>query len=175
VCFDSTHLNTGQRLIKLSGETDLTAPQYERYNSQRASTYRTVVDDIASYPGWQVVDSEIKDKVIGAATTYAKETALEANSGSQYEVDTKWVRWAAGGGSYQVSEADAIFFKVLYDSVPGEEKNGKTVSGSKKKNVLAAAEEYMPHLSDTALEYLAAFFWTPNDKELKRHRKNGWK
>jgi len=157
------------------GEEDLSAAQYERYNSQRASTYRTVVDEISSYPGWSEVDGEIKDKVSNAATTYAKETALAANSSGRYEAETKWIYWANGGESYQVNEAEAIFFKVLYDSIPGDEKNGKTVSGSKKKNVLAAAEEYMPYLSDTALEYLAAFYWTPGDSDLKQRKENGWK
>lgn len=156
-------------------EEDLSATQYERYNSQRASIYRSVVDEISGYSGWNEIDGETKDKAISAATTYAKETALAANSNGRYEVETKWVYWATGGKSYQVDEADAIFFKVLYDSIPGDEKNGKTVSGSKKKNVLSAAEEYMPHLSDTALEYLSAFYWTPNDRGLKQLKENGWK
>ena len=153
----------------------MSATQYERYNSQRASIYRSVVDEISGYSGWNEIDGETKDKAISAATTYAKETALAANSNGRYEVETKWVYWATGGESYQVDEADAIFFKVLYDSIPGDEKNGKTVSGSKKKNVLSAAEEYMPHLSDTALEYLSAFYWTPNDRGLKQLKENGWK
>lgn len=157
------------------GEEDLSATQYERYNGQRVSSYRAVVDEISSYPGWNEVDGEIKDKVTNAATTYAKETALAANSGGWYEVETKWVYWATSGESYQVNEAEAIFFKVLYDSIPGDEKDGKTVSGSKKKNVLAAAEEYIPYLSNTALEYLAAFYWTPSDSELKQRKENDWK
>jgi len=156
-------------------EEDLSNAQYARYDSEKAKTYRSVVDEISGYSGWAGMDGAIKDAVSAAADTYAKETALANNSGGKYTEDTKWVRWASGGGAWRVSPAEATFFHVLYEETPGDKNSkGDTVNGSKKKNVLAAAEEFMPHLTKTELEYLEALYWTPTDKDLKERKENGW-
>ena len=102
----------------------------------------------------------MKDKAITAADTLTEKLALEAVSAGAYTADTKWMQWASGGAEAGVSEAEAILFKTAYDMTSGDtDGEGKTISGSKKENVLEAALEMMPWLTDEELEYLTGNFW----------------
>ena len=111
-----------------------------------------------------------------SAYRLAGETALAAQSGGSYEMDTKWMRWAAGGADYGVDEMEAILFKTASDLLEGDkDENGNTISGSKKENVLDAVETMMPWLNDGELEYLMANYWTPEDKDLKERKENDFR
>lgn len=139
---------------------DLSPSEYQRFNSQRAASYREVVNELEGFPTFGSLDGEVKDKAISAADTLTEKLALEAASGGAYTADTKWMLWASGGENAGVSEAEAILFKVAYDMTSGDvDEDGKTISGSKKENVLETATEMMPWLTDEELEYLMGNFW----------------
>lgn len=138
----------------------LDAASYQRYATQRAASYREMADTLEGYDTFAGLDDEVKDKVLEAAYTLADKTALAANSGGQYEADTKWMAWATGGAEHGVDETEALLFKAAYDMTEGDkDENGKTISGSKKENVLEAAAEMMPWLTDEELDYLKSNYW----------------
>ena len=138
----------------------LDAASYQRYATQRAANYREMADTLEGYDTFAGLDDEVKDKVLEAAYTLADKTALAANSGGQYEADTKWMLWATGGAEHGVDETEALLFKAAFDMTEGDkDENGKTVSGSKKGNVLEAAAEMMPWLTDEELDYLKSNYW----------------
>lgn len=139
---------------------DLDPEEYQRFNTQRAESYREVVNDLEGFSTFKGLDGETKDKALAAADTLTEKLALEAASGGAYTVDTKWMLWASGGESAGVSEAEAILFKAAYDMTSGDvDEHGKTISGSRKENVLEAAEDMMPWLTDQELAYLMSNFW----------------
>lgn len=138
----------------------LDAASYQRYATQRAANYREMADTLEGYDTFARLDDEVKDKVLEAAYTLADKTALAANSGGQYEADTKWMLWATGGAEHGVDETEALLFKAAYDMTEGDkDENGKTVSGSKKENVLEAAAAMMPWLTAEELDYLKSNYW----------------
>lgn len=133
---------------------------YQRYATQRAGSYREITDTLERFETFRGLDNETKNKALDAAYTLAEKTALADNSGGQYEADTKWMIWATGGEAHGVDEAEAILFKVAYDMTEGDkDESGKTVSGSKKENVLEAAAEMMPWLTGEELDYLKSNYW----------------
>ena len=140
--------------------SDLSPAEYQRFNAQRAASYRAVMNELEGFPTFGSLDGNMKDKAITAADTLTEKLALEAVSAGAYTADTKWMQWASGGAEAGVSEAEAILFKTAYDMTSGDtDGEGKTISGSKKENVLEAALEMMPWLTDEELEYLMGNFW----------------
>ena len=70
---------------------DLDASAYSKYESQRSDTYSATEKAATSSGAFSRLSGEGKDKALGYADTYAKETALAANSGGKYQITTKWV------------------------------------------------------------------------------------
>ena len=70
---------------------DLDASAYSKYESQRSDTYSAVEKAATSSGAFSALSGEGKDKALTYADTYAKETALVANSGGKYQITTKWV------------------------------------------------------------------------------------
>lgn len=139
---------------------DLSPADYQRFNARRAESYRQVVNELEGFSTFKGLDGEAKDKALAAADTLTEKLALEAASDGEYTVDTKWMLWASGGEESGVSEAEAILFKVAYDMTSGDVgEDGKTISGSKKENVLEAATDMMPWLTDEEIAYLASNYW----------------
>ena len=134
---------------------------YQRYATQRAGSYREVADALEGFDTFRGLDNETKNKALDAAYNLAEEMALADNSGGRYEADTKWMLWATGGDAHGVDEAEAILFKVAYDMTSGDvdPDTGKTISGSKKENVLEAAAAMMPWLTAEELDYLKSNYW----------------
>lgn len=75
---------------KFSAE-DLDASAYSKYESQRSGTYSAAEKAATSSGAFSALSGEGKDKALTYAYTYAKETALAANSGGKYQITTKWV------------------------------------------------------------------------------------
>lgn len=119
-----------------------------------------MVNDLEGFPTFGELDGEVKDRALSTADSLTEKLALEAASDGAFTVDTKWMLWAAGGEDAGVSEAEAILFKAAYDMTSGDvDEDGKTISGSKKENVLEAAADMMPWLSDEELAYLMSNYW----------------
>lgn len=70
---------------------DLDASAYSKYESQRSDTYSAAEKAATSSVAFSALSGDGKDKVLTYADTYAKETALAANSGGKYRITTKWV------------------------------------------------------------------------------------
>lgn len=70
---------------------DLDASAYSKYESQRSGTYSAAERAATSSGAFSALSGEGKDKALTYADTYAKETALAANSGGKYQITTKWV------------------------------------------------------------------------------------
>lgn len=70
---------------------DLDASAYSKYESQRSDTYSAAEKATTSSGAFSALSGEGKDKALTYADTYAKETALAANSGGKYQIATKWV------------------------------------------------------------------------------------
>lgn len=70
---------------------DLDASAYSKYESQRSDTYSAAEKAATSSGAFSRLSGDGKDKALGYADTYAKETALAANSGGKYQITTKWV------------------------------------------------------------------------------------
>lgn len=70
---------------------DLDASAYSKYESQRSGTYSAAEKAATLSGAFSRLSGEGKDKALGYADTYAKETALAANSGGKYQITTKWV------------------------------------------------------------------------------------
>ncbi len=70
---------------------DLDASAYSKYESQRSGTYSAAEKAATSSGAFSALSGEGKDKALTYADTYAKETALAANSGGKYQITTKWV------------------------------------------------------------------------------------
>ena len=70
---------------------DLDASAYSKYESKRSDTYSAAEKAATSSGAFSRLSGEGKDKALTYADTYAKETALAANSGGKYQITTKWV------------------------------------------------------------------------------------
>ena len=141
-------------------EEDLNPEAYRQYAEKRADTYREIVDVWDDNAQFQSLDEEMQNKAWSSAYALAKETALADASDGAYTITTKWMEWAVGGSASGVDEAEAVLFKVAYDMTEGDkDKDGKTVPGSKKENVLEVVDDWMPWLTDRELEYLKSGFW----------------
>ena len=70
---------------------DLDASAYSKYESQRSDTYSAAEKAATSSGAFSRLSGEGKNKALTYADTYAKETALAANSGGKYQITTKWV------------------------------------------------------------------------------------
>lgn len=150
---------------------------YQRYAAQRADSYRDIADAMERFDTFRGLDNETKNKALDAAYTLAKDLALRDHSGGQFtdaDLD-RWERWATQGGDYGVDETEAILFKTAYDMAESDkDRNGKTISGSRKENTLEAAARLMPWLTGGELDYLMSGFWTPEDQDLKALRDRGF-
>lgn len=157
------------------GAEDLSPEQYRSYSSQRAKAYREWADTVQAYSGFSRLEDEDKDRVLSSLEQLAEDVALRDNSGGEFtdEDFSTWGRWATGGERYGVSETEAVLFRLAYDMAESDvDRNGKTISGSKKENTLEEAERLMPWLTEEELDYLMANFWTPRDRELKELKEN---
>lgn len=156
------------------GPNDLSPEVYTQYSSQRADTYRAWADELEGNRRFQRLDDTTKDKVLTAAADLAEDLALRDHSGGKYQDEdlSTWERWAAGGEGWGVDPVEALLFRAAYDMAESEIKDGKTVSGSKKENALELAEDLLPRLSDREMEYLMAYYWSPEDKKLDKLKEN---
>lgn len=158
-------------------EANLGSAAYQSYQSQRAESYRGLVDSLEESGGWASLDEAGRDRARGYADDLTSWEALRDNSGGGYtDADIpQWGRWAAGGEDYGVDETEAILFKVAYEmSVSDKDGAGNTVPGSRKENTLELAEELLPGLTDRELEYLMAVYWTPEDETLRARKDSKW-
>ncbi len=156
------------------GPNDLSPEVYTQYSSQRAETYRAWADELEGNRRFQRLDDTTKDKVLTAAADLAEDLALRDHSGGKYQNEdlSTWERWAAGGEGWGVDPVEALLFRAAYDMAESEIKDGETVSGSKKENALELAEDLLPRLSDREMEYLMAYYWSPEDKKLDKLKEN---
>lgn len=142
-------------------EDSLSSSDHKAYSTARADSYRKTADTLEGYDAFSGLDNEQKNKLLDSAYNLAKEEALAEHSNGQYQMDTKWMLWATGGEEHGVEPAEAILFKMAYDTVEGDkDESGKTVSGSKKDNVLEAAAEMMPWLTSEEISYLKSNYWS---------------
>ena len=156
---------------------DLDASAYQAYSSQKAKTYREIVSGLEKNDGYGQLSGEEKNKALSSAKSLSEDISLRDHSGGQFtDADmNQWERWASGGDRYGVDETEAILFKLAYEMAESEkDKNGNTISGSKKKNTLEIAGDLLPDLSDIELAYLMSIYWTPDDKELKAMKESGF-
>ena len=157
-------------------EGDLSPAQYRAYRDEYEREFRTLADAIDRSPAHSSMNDKQRIGVKANAAKLATELALEHQSGGEYEVDTSWMRWAVGGGDYNVTADMAILFKEVYDSTESDKgKSGKVISGSRKKNTLALAKEWIPGLSKQQLLYLQSFYWEPDNSRLKALKENAYR
>ena len=165
---------------------DMTRTQKRNYAAQREDTYNRIVSELRGNSYYSNMSGETQSSLLSAAATLAEETAKADNSDGQYTLKTQWTRWAVSGKQYGVTESQAILFKIAYDTSQGDsKKNGDgTVSGSRKKNTLTLAEQWLPDLSEEQRAYLISGYWnlvnsdTRNRdlrKALNALRESGWK
>ncbi len=140
-------------------EGNLNADQYKSFAEERAELYRGYTSRLDSNRYFAELDDETREKVYDMAAKLAGNQALENNADGQFEMDTAWMQWAAGGVASGVDETEAILFKAAYDLSTGKDESGKTVAGLKKERTLETAEQWMPWLTDAELEYLMSQFW----------------
>ena len=157
-------------------EGDLSPAQYRAYRDEYEREFRTLADALERSSAFRVMDDKQRLDVKANAAKLTTEFALEHQSGGEYEADTSWMRWAVGGGDYNVTADVAILFKAAYDSTESDkDKSGKTISGSRKKNTLTLAKEWIPGLSKQQLLYLQSFYWEPENSKLKALKENGYR
>lgn len=140
-------------------EGSLNADQYKAFSEERAELYRGYTSRLDSNRYFAELDDETREKVYDMAAKLAGDQALEKNAAGQFEMDTAWMQWAAGGAASGVDETEAILFKAAYDLSSGKDESGKAVAGLKKERTLETAEQWMPWLTDRELEYLMSQFW----------------
>ena len=139
---------------------DLSSAAHQQYTQEKASHYRQMENDLKATSAYSTLDNSSKNKVLDSLSSLAEEIALQNASDGKYEVTTKWILWASEGEQYGVDEVEAVLFKTAYDMIQSDkDKDGKTIIGTKKKNVLEAVDDLMPWLTDEELQYLISNYW----------------
>ena len=157
------------------GADDLDAASYQSYADQSADDFRTWSNKIKGSKSFDSLPSKEKDDAIRLTRDLAESLALRDNSGGKFTNEdlSQWERWATMGKSYGVDETEAILFKIAYEMAESDkDKEGKTISGSKKENTIEYAGKIMPWLTDRELSYLMANYWTSDDNYLKSLKEN---
>lgn len=117
---------------------DLDASAYSKYESQRSGTYSAAEKAATLSGAFSRLSGEGKDKALGYADTYAKETALAANSGGKYQITTKWVlnaqeaqkQYRIAPGVFAACKAAASECEMLKD------KDGDSIDYSKGLQIM---------------------------------------
>ena len=117
---------------------DLDASAYSKYESQRSDTYSAAEKAATLSGAFSRLSGEGKDKALGYADTYAKETALAANSGGKYQITTKWVlnaqeaqsKYKIAPGVFAACKAAASECESLKDA------DGKAIDPSKGLQIM---------------------------------------
>lgn len=117
---------------------NLDASAYSKYESQRSDTYSAAEKAATSSGAFSALPGEGKDKALTYADTYAKETALAANSGGKYQITTKWVlnaqeaqsKYKIAPGVFAACKAAASECETLKD------KDGDSIDYSKGLQIM---------------------------------------
>lgn len=117
---------------------NLDASAYSKYESQRSDTYSAAEKAATSSGAFSALPGEGKDKALTYADTYAKETALAANSGGKYQITTKWVlnaqeaqsKYKIAPGVFAACKAAASECEMLKD------KDGDSIDYSKGLQIM---------------------------------------
>ena len=137
----------------------LSNEQQAAYYDTWKATYTDVTGSQSAEKGLARMTDEEQTELMKLARTFAAEAA-KAAAVEDYEPSAGWISWASDGTSYGVDETEAILFKLAYEmSVSDKDRDGKTISGSKKENTLEKAKQLMPWLTKRELEYLQGGFW----------------
>lgn len=138
------------------GPEDLDNKSYRSYSTQRASDYREMADSLAGIPIFKGMDPENQEKVMKAAYDLAEKTALEDNSGGQYEISAKWMQLADDAEAKGIEPWEYVLFHVAYSEMEGtKDADGNTVKGeSKGDHVRQWLEDY-----DGFTEAQRRFLW----------------
>lgn len=125
-------------------ESSLSAEQYDRYASQKATAYRSILGKGESLSGYSELDESGQNSFEAAANTYAKETALEAAAGGQYSSKVSWVAKAQEAEhKYGIAPGVYILLKTQAAGLEGlKDKDGKTISNSKGLQVMKVIYGY---------------------------------
>lgn len=137
----------------------LSNEQQAAYYDTWKATYTDVTGSQSAEKGLARMTDEEQTELMKLARTFATEAAKTA-AVEDYEPSAGWISWASDGTSYGVDETEAILFKLAYEmSASDKDRDGKTISGSKKENTLEKAKQLMPWLTKRELEYLQGGFW----------------
>lgn len=138
------------------GPEDLDNKSYRSYSTQRASDYREMADSLSDSPIFKGMDPENQEKVMKAAYDLAEKTALEDNSGGQYEISAKWMQLADDAEAKGIEPWEYVLFHVAYGEMEGtKDADGNTVKGeSKGDHVRQWLEDY-----DGFTEAQRRFLW----------------
>lgn len=123
---------------------DLTAAQYQKYTQRKADTYRKTMDKGQSTKGFDTLDEEKKNLFEGKVNTYAKETALAAESGGKYKITNEQVKkvqeaerkYGIAPGEYLLIQTRASGIESLKDEA------GETISNSKGLQIMELVYGY---------------------------------
>lgn len=117
------------------GADDLDPAGYQVYSGQRAADYREMVDALERDKVFGKLSDDAKDRVLSAAYSMAEEQALMDASGGQYEVTTKWMRYAADAEKIGIENWEYALFHAAYEMAEStKDRDGKTVEGESKQD-----------------------------------------
>ncbi len=123
---------------------DLTAAQYQKYTQRKADTYRKAMDKGRSTKGYDTLDEEKRNTFEGAVNTYAKETALAAESGGKYEITNERVKKAQEAErKYGISPGEYLLIQTRASGIKSlKDKDGETISNSKGLQIMELVYGY---------------------------------
>ena len=112
---------------------DLSMSQYSDFVGERGDIIDSIINDF-HVNGFGSLDAETANSLLGAAYSFAAETALEHASGGEYDSDTKWINLAQDAQKdLGISPAEYIMLKEEYSA-----------SSLAADNVYAAASHGIP-------------------------------
>ena len=125
-------------------ENDLTAAQYQKYTQRKADTYRKTMDKGRSTKGYDTLDEEKQNLFEGKVNTYAKETALAAESGGKYEITNEQVKKVQEAErKYGISPGEYLLIQTRASGIESlKDKDGETISNSKGLQIMELVYGY---------------------------------
>jgi len=123
---------------------DLTAAQYQRYTQRKADTYRKAMDKGENAKGYNTLDEEKRNTFEGKVNTYAKETALAAESGGKYKITNEQVKKVQEAErKYGISPGEYLLIQTRASGIESlKDKDGETISNSKGLQIMELVYGY---------------------------------
>lgn len=123
---------------------DLTAAQYQRYTQRKADTYRKTMDKGQSTKGYDTLDEEKQNLFESKVNTYAKETALSAESGGKYKITNEQVKKVQEAErKYGISPGEYLLIQTRASGIESlKDKDGETISNSKGLQIMELVYGY---------------------------------